>query len=184
MDAISDPRHVPIAVAVVQAAPGRVRRPLPSRWRQAAILAVLAVALVPGVASASAYGPRSFQALWLVPGQMNNTSVCVQPAILDTAQNYGQIIIFEQPFGSCNPPNRNVPSGFIGTSIRGWRNGAYCGATAWSYSNVSTSAWQVWAQLCDNPSGSQVFSSDVRGKYWKSSGYSLTNWVSGPSQNY
>jgi hypothetical protein len=142
------------------------------------------ILLQPASVAASADSLLVYSAQWLPPGQSTNTSVCVQSGIHDVAQNYAQIVIKNYVAGSCSGANRNVPSGYIGTQLYGYRDGSSCGSTAVYYSNVSTSAWQLWATMCSNPAGVQTFRTLGGGWYWNGSTYNQAGFVFSPNQSY
>jgi hypothetical protein len=138
----------------------------------------------PASVAATAYAPLTYSNKWWIPGQGVYASVCMQPGIIDVAQNYSQIVIKNWISGSCSGANRNVASGFIGMQLQGLRDGSVCGTTSVYYSTVSTSAWQLWATMCSNPSGSQSFKTFGLGYYWNSLDYNTAGWWASPSQNY
>ena len=50
-----------------------------------------------------------------------------------------------------------MPSGYLAVSGRGYKDGLACATTGYIYSNVNTHYWQIWSNLCANPSGNQAF---------------------------
>lgn len=109
----------------------------------------------------------------------------MQSAILDVARNYGQMVSKNYlGTSSCGGANRTLPSGYLGIGVEGYRNGALCGFSGIYYSNVATSAWQLWITLCSNPSGTQDFYTRAIGYGWSGSGYVQSSGVYSPSQNY
>jgi hypothetical protein len=148
------------------------------------VLSLLLILVLPGSVAASAYSVLTYTNTWKPPGQSSFRTVCVQSAILDVAQNHGQIVIFSNSGQSCTAPNYAVPSGWIGVQIEGWRSGSFCGSTGYHYSNVSTSAWRLWSHLCSNPLGSQTFRTHTKGTFWTGNGYTNTPTIGSPNQNY
>ena len=148
-----------------------------------ALIGVWLILSQPALVLGSADSPLNYGAKWWIPNSGPYASVCVQSGIHDVAVNYGQIVIKNWVSGSCSGSNRNVPSGFLGTSLVGY-GPSYCGATDTYYSNVSTSAWQLWASLCPNPSGLQSFHTLAYGYYWTGASYQFSGGWTSPSQNY
>lgn len=151
-------------------------------------LSLLSVALLlaqPSSVWATAYSALNYTTLVNPPGY-TATAVCDQEGIVDTATNYAQAVTkVYQGTGNCTGANQSLPSGWIGTYVSGYRDGAYCGSNGWSYSTVATSAWQVWVALCTNPAGTQTFHTVGAGKAWDSSGqYYGGVFHNSPSQNY
>lgn len=85
--------------------------------------------------------------------------------------------------GSCSGGNQGVPAGYLGSYVEGYRDGTYCGNTSVYYSTTFTSAWQLWANLCSNPSGVQTFYSAGGSFGWDGSKY-ISGYVWSPAQNY
>jgi hypothetical protein len=153
-----------------------------SRRAIVALAAGLVVLATPLSAAASAYSPLTYLASWYPPSYSHG-SLCGQAAMIDTAQNYNQAVSMYYRAGACNGGNQGVPSGYLGSWVEGYRDGVYCGATSVYYSTTFTSAWQLWATLCSNPSGSQTFQSFGESYGWTGSSY-LNGGVWSPAQNY
>ena len=152
--------------------------------RLTALLGILVILAYPSLVAATAYGSLTYQTHWHPPGYAD-TALCVQPGIVDTARNYSQSVTKNYVgSGSCSGSNRALPSGWIRTQVAGFRSGALCGYSGWYYSNVQTSSWQIWIQMCSNPSGTQVFHTRGYGGGWYGDGYVGGAGVTSPSQNY
>jgi len=85
---------------------------------------------------------------------------------------------------NCSEANRTLPSGYIGAKVAGYRDGLYCGESAWYYSNVATSGWALTATECSNPAGTQAFNTQGFGRFWTGTTYTGFLTVTSPSQNY
>lgn len=151
------------------------------------VLALLAaVALVAGrpvPVQATAYSLLTYVNHWIPPG-FPDTSLCGQSGMVDTARNYNQVVSKNYVANSCSGGNRSLPSGYLGTQVAGYRDGAFCGISTAYYSTTNTSAWQLWITLCNNPAGTQVFYSRGWPYGWNGSSYVTGLGVTSPSQNY
>lgn len=154
------------------------------RKTAAALLGLMLILAQPVSVAATAYSPMNYGAKWLVPGQGVYASACGQSGIIDTAQNYFQIAVRNWISGSCAGASRNVPAGYIGSSLYGFRDGSNCGGTSIYYSTVTTAAWQLWATMCSNPAGLQDFKTLGYGWYWDGSLYKFIGGFYSPNQNY
>jgi hypothetical protein len=171
-----------IRLSAVQASEVEMRR-------VAVLLLAMCLALaMPASLLATAYSTLQWVTHGVAPG-IGDTSVCDQSGMVDVARNYGQTVM--KVFSgspSCSTANRSLPSGWIGTRLSGYRSGSYCGTTGVLYSNVATSAWQVWSYICSNPSGTQSFYTRTWGYLWTGNGpdngYLPGGPVLSPTQNY
>jgi hypothetical protein len=147
-----------------------------------ALLGLWILLAQPAAVLATAYSPMTYAYEWPIPGG-GVASKCVQSGIVDVAQNYAQTVSRNYIPYSCSGASHTVPSGYLGTLVYGYRDGSFCGSSGIYYSNVATSAWQLWATECSNPAGSQTFKTLGFGYTWDGSGYSSFS-VWSPAQNY
>lgn len=116
------------------------------------------------------------------------TDYCDRAGIVDTASNRIDMQTRANTAG-CSGAAKNVPSGYLGGKVAGYRNGAYCGTSSAAYSSTVTWGFLVYANMCSNPSGSQTFSTIGYGAIYNdgsaggSVGY-IWNNESSPNQNY
>jgi hypothetical protein len=115
-----------------------------------------------------------------------NVDSCGIANINDTAYNEGWVLAHRSP-GGCGGTAVQMPAGWLGVAAHAWRDGAYCGATATSYSTVTISYWATGSALCSNPAGSQSFSTLAVASVWGPNGGGW-QWYSGliwsPSATY
>ena len=82
--------------------------------------------------------------------------MCLETGTIDVAKVEGNVHFYDDT-GGCSGAVNYLPSGWIGVSVSGYRDGNYCANTGW-YSN-SSSAWGygVRWKACSNPAGIQEF---------------------------
>lgn len=147
------------------------------------LLALLCVGLLlaqPASVAASAYSPVTSRFTWIPPGY-TSTAMCDQSGILDTAVNYNQAL--SRTTTACSYI-KNLPAGYLGSEVGGWRDGSFCGVSGVYYSTSTTSGWQLWATMCSDPSGLQEFWTTGWAYGWNGSDYNLSAGLTSPHQNY
>jgi hypothetical protein len=149
----------------------------------AAFLGVWILLAQPAVVMASAYSAMNYGGKWFIPGG-TTASKCGQSGIVDVAKNYMQTVSRNFITGSCAGGSHTVPSGFLGTSLYGYKDGSSCGGSGIYYSTVATSAWQLWITMCSNPAGTQAFKTLGYGWFYNSLDYDLIGGFTSPIQNY
>ena len=77
----------------------------------------------------------------------------------------------------------NVPSAQLGVEIGGFKNGGLCGFTQ-RFSTTSTAQFCSEVRMCSDPSGFQVFKSDVAGLVWTGNAYEPRGRQNSPSINH
>lgn len=164
--------------------PGRERRPGRRRRvpRLTAVVAAIGLAALPVTAAGSAWSALTYRQSWYPPFYAH-ASLCAQSAILDTATHNAQAVSMYYVAGACSGGNMGVPSGYLGTQIDAYGDGAYCGSTSISYNTSFTSSWQLWWSPCANPPGLQSFSTYGTAYGWTGS-YYIGGGVWSPSQSY
>ncbi len=150
--------------------------------RATAVLLVVVMYLQPVTAFASVYSAYFYAAKLWPPGYSPPAaSACIQSGMVDTAQDYSQAQERGWVDQSCRGSPHYVPSGYLGTRVSGYRDGAYCGTSQYYYNTQTAFGWQLWISLCSNPSGTQSFYSIGWGTFWDGYGYwrSFPSWTSG-----
>jgi hypothetical protein len=107
--------------------------------------------------------------------------MCDQSGILDTAVNYNQAL--SKTTTGCSYI-KDLPAGYLGSEVGGWRDGSFCGFSGVYYSTSTTSAWQLWATMCSNPSGLQEYWTIGWAYGWNGSDYYMSAGLTSPHQNY
>ena len=148
-----------------------------------ALLGLWILLAQPAAILASAYSAMNYGGQWFIPGG-GQASKCGQSGIVDVARNYMQTVSRNYISGSCSGASHSVPSGYLGTSLYGYKDGSGCGYSGIYYSTVATSAWQLWITMCSNPSGTQTFYTLGYGWFYNTGGYDLIGGFQSPSQNY
>jgi hypothetical protein len=120
-----------------------------------AVVASTFLMALPATVLATKYSPVTWF-LNYYPPALPVTELCGQSGIVNPVQNYNQALTKVWDGGSCGA-SRVVCAGCLGSKVRGYRDGAYCGTTTIYWSNVATAGWQLWSTLCSNPSGTQFF---------------------------
>jgi hypothetical protein len=156
--------------------------------RKIAFVLVFAVAYLASASAvlANAYTPRTYVGRWTTPGH-GQTDFCVLSGIETTAQNTGVSTAYVPSVNGCNGTPKAIPSGYLGVTVSGYRDGAFCGSSGYVYSNVSTDYWQIWSTQCSNPAGSQEFHTRMQGRIWtdlSGGAYVASSPLTSPSQNY
>lgn len=120
---------------------------------------------------------------WQPDGQPKSL-MCSQSGILDIARNYGQSVNFSWNNAWSCEDNLALPGGYIGVSVVGYMNGQVCGRSGTYYSNTTTSAWQLWINLCSNPGGSQTFFTQPWEYGWNGINYTKSSGPNSPVRTY
>lgn len=137
------------------------QRNRPLHWKT--IMAFVSAWLVlsqPSLVAADVFSARTFETN-LTPIGEPNTDYCARSGVVATARNYGQVNAYANGGGAnnCAGAVNVLPAGWIGVRVEGYRDGAFCGTSMWSYTSSATDNWQLYATLCTNPAGSQNFHS-------------------------
>lgn len=170
-------RHRPETVGIDESTVRPTRRGL--LW---ALFAGIAVIAISSVALATATSGYVYKLSVNVPSY-GWTDGCIKSTIADVADNkaYTRTAV---NFNKCGSPVQSLPSGYLGARADGYRDGAYCGTTDYYYNSSSTYVFGVGSHLCSNPSGTQTFYTQARGRLWNGSGYSYLGSQASPNQNY
>jgi hypothetical protein len=140
--------------------------------RALAVLLVLVFYLQPATVQASTYSSLTYVAKLWPPGYSPPAaSACEQAGVIDTARNYGQVQERDYVDSSCSGSPHYVGTAYLGVKVGGFRDGALCGYSSYYWSTQPAFGWQLWITMCDNPSGTQQFATEVLGSFWDGYGY-------------
>lgn len=145
------------------------------------VVAIALVVALPGSALASQYSNVIWLGTWFVPDAHAWVASCGQAGIVNVAVNYNQSL--SKTTDSC-AASKVIPAGDLGSSVYGYRDGAYCGHSTVHYSNVATAGWQLWQQMCTNGSGQQFFWTVGRSYIWTNNGGYRFGEVTSPSEGW
>jgi hypothetical protein len=150
------------------------------------VMAVAVVYLMSASAVlASAYSPRTFVLRLSITGYSGQTDICLLAGIESGASNTGVVTSYFADYPWCQAADqRPLGGGYLGLKLWGYKDGAYCGNTAWHYSSTTTHYWQIWSSLCPNPAGLQDFNTLASGKVWDGDEYLVPPNITSPSQSY
>lgn len=154
------------------------------RSRILAVVLALMLASTSSVAFGTAYSSWGFFGTFNV-GPEGTADMCLRAGIIDIARNHGHIRSYAggAPTG-CTGDANVLPSGWLGVTLDGYRDGGFCGTTNYIYSNVATWGWIVEANLCSNPSGLQGFHTTTWGRVFNGGNYVQIGGRTSPIQNY
>lgn len=113
----------------------------------------------PGLVVADAFSAQTYEAWYDPIGAEPVTDYCARSGIVDVARNYGQILAYTNGGGAhdCAGAVNSMPTGWIGVSVEGYRNGVFCSQSGVFTNSSPQSNWQLWATQCSNPAGVQSF---------------------------
>lgn len=100
------------------------------------------------------------------------TAACSRASMVDAGdRNHGFVAQKDWvASGDCLGFYHNVGISYLGIKIHGYKDGAWCGNSNWSYSNVVSAGWNLWMTICNNPSGSQIFKTWMEGNWYECCG--------------
>jgi hypothetical protein len=111
------------------------------------------------VVGAEAMSGQTFEAWYDPLGAEPVTDYCARSGITDIARSIGQILAYTNGGGAhdCVGSGNTMPTGWLGVSVEGYRNGVFCGQSS-VYTNTQPAwNWMLWINVCSNPSGLQNF---------------------------
>lgn len=134
------------------------------RGRAIALVFVWLLIAHPVAVEASTYSTVQHQLYWSPNGAVFS-SLCTQSGVVTTVSNYGYTLVVwagpapnnDPPNNLCTNPHSNLDPNNMRVKVKGYRSGTFCGASNWYSNNVRTYGWQLWIQLCSDPSGTQAF---------------------------
>jgi hypothetical protein len=134
---------------------------------------------------ANAYSTHVLKKTLSIAGYSGLTDICLLSGIETGPTNTGVTTSYFNHTTHCQAADqRALASGYLGTKLYGYIDSTFCGQTNWYYSNVATHYWQIWSNLCANPSGSQWFFTQTFGRVFDGSGYLDFSKQNSPAQNY
>lgn len=109
------------------------------------------------------------------------TAACSRAAMVDAGdRNHGEVAQKNWvASGNCLGSPRVVGISYLGIKLNGYRDGAWCGNTNWWWNSAAASSLYLWATLCTNPSGTQIFETWMEGNWWECCGEDW-NYHGGP----
>jgi hypothetical protein len=113
--------------------------------------------------------------------------VCLEATITTNGTNIvmngGSTRVYDTSGLNCDG-SWSLPTGWIGVTLDGYRDGSFCGTSGYEYTSQATWQKTYSENTCTDPAGSQAFNTVVFGRVYNgSSGYHNIPGVSGPSQN-
>jgi len=152
------------------------------------IMAFLLAAMLylqPATAYATQWSAQTYFFKYWPSGWSRPDSACGQSAIYDVALNWHLTYTRSWISNSCSGSNATVGASYLASKVKGVKNGAICGETAWSWNNVNTSGWAVSAYLCWYQSHhSDLYWSMGYSTFFIGTGFDTRGPVVSPAVNY
>ncbi len=113
--------------------------------------------------------------------------VCLEATITTNGTNIitngGSTRVYDNLPGNCEG-SRNLPIGWIGVTLDGYRDGSFCGTSGYEFTSSATWQKTYFQNTCSDPAGSQAFHTNVFGRVNNGNGgvHNIPG-VSSPGQN-
>lgn len=152
----------------------------------AAILAAVCLMLPMIVLAGYATSGNTYRSTVSVSGY-GSVRVCLEASISTNGTNIilnGRATrVYDNSGANCDGA-RSLPTGWIGVTLDGYRDGAFCGTSGYEYTSGTNYQKDYQENTCSDPAGSQAFNTAVFGRVYNgTTAYHNIPGISGPAQN-